>query len=306
VHYNWTAEAKGWKAGETYELSGWIKTENAKEPAFLMAQCWGEDRNQILGYSESPCYVTGTKDWTRVSTLVKVPEGTRSLRIRAGLTSKDNHGAKAWIDDLALVAVSASAAELNRLPRAKSAPVKNSAPVKAPERSLLANGGFESVAANSSDPESWFATRVPHAAGHFVLASSSVAHSGQRSAVVEIGDNHPDQKIHYNWTAPAEGWKVGETYELSGWIKTENVKQPAFIMAQFLSETGPNGKLLGGATTQTVHPVQGSTDWTRVSTLLKVPEGTGAVRIRAGLSSHDNRGAKAWLDDISLVKVVSN
>jgi hypothetical protein len=43
-----------------------------------------------------------------------------------------------------------------------------------------------------------------------------------------------------------------------------------------------------------------------VSTRLKVPESTSLVRIRAGLSSDGNRGAKAWLDDISLVKVASN
>jgi hypothetical protein len=119
---------------------------------------------------------------------------------------------------------------------------------------------------------------------------------------VEIGDSHPEARIAYNWTAPAQGWKAGETYELSGWVKTENVNHPAFIMAQFWGEEG----LIGGATTQKAFPVKGTTDWTRVTTRLKVPEGTGELRIRAGLSSLDNRGAKAWLDDISLVKVASN
>src|SRR5581483_4756684 len=32
VHYNWTADAKGWQAGQTYELSGWVKVENANRP----------------------------------------------------------------------------------------------------------------------------------------------------------------------------------------------------------------------------------------------------------------------------------
>lgn len=301
VDYNWTVEATGWKAGEVYELSGWIKTENAKGPGFLMAQCWSEDRKHALGYSERPCNVTGTTDWTRVSTLLRVPAGTASVRIRAGLTSQDNKGAKAWLDDISLVKVSPNANGRYRNPSAK----KESAPL--PGGLLLANGGFEELQERSGDPQAWYGTRIPPTAGHFVLASSSIAHSGQRSAVVEIGDNHPDdRRVAYNWTAVAQGWKVGETYELSGWVKTEDVQHPAFVMAQFWNGEGVDKKLIGHATTQTAYPVKGTTDWTRVTTRLKVPEGTEELRIRAGLSSLDNRGAKAWLDDISLVKVNAN
>jgi beta-lactamase regulating signal transducer with metallopeptidase domain len=299
VDYNWTAVAKGWKVGEIYELSGWIKTENAKGPGFLMAQCWSEDGKQALGYSERPCDVTGTTDWTRVSTLLRVPEGTASVRIRAGLTSKDNKGAKAWIDDISLVKVSRTANVGN-----KNRTAKNDL---ATPGLLIANGGFEEVEANSGDPEAWFGTRIPQTAGHFVLASSPVAHSGKRGVVVEIGDNHPDRQVAYNWTLLAQGWKAGETYELSGWVRTEDVKQPAFIMAQFWGAgEGKEKKMIGGATTQTTYPIKGTTDWTRVTTRLTVPEGTRELRIRAGLSSLDNRGAKAWLDDISLVKVAAN
>jgi hypothetical protein len=158
-----------------------------------------------------------------------------------------------------------------------------------------------------NDPEEWFGTRLPKTAGHFLMgASKTVAHGGQRSVMVAIGDSHPELRVAYNWTAVAKGWKAGESYELSGWVKTEDVKQPAFIMVQFWSEDGMHGKMLGGATTQIAHPVKGTTDWTRVSTRLKVPEGTAVVRVRAGLSSQDNGGAKAWFDDVALVKIVSN
>ncbi len=300
VDYNWTAVAKGWKAGETYELSGWIKTENAKGPGFIMAQCWSEDEKRILGYSQKACEVRGTTDWTRVSTLLKVPEGTGVVRIRAGLTSQGNKGAKAWLDDVSLVLASPSSKQLYTYE------FGGNEPSRARGASLLANGGFEEVQENSNDPEAWFGTRIPQTAGHFVLASSSVAHGGKRSAVVEIGDSHPDRPVAYNWTADAKGWKAGETYELSGWIKTENVKHTAFIMAQFWNNEGTDKKMIGGATTQFTNPVKGTTDWTRVSTRLTVPEGTKVVRIRAGLSSQGNPGAKAWLDDISLVKVSSN
>jgi hypothetical protein len=120
---------------------------------------------------------------------------------------------------------------------------------------------------------------------------------------VEIGDNHPNWPVAYNWTADAKGWQAGQTYELSGWIKVENAKRPAFIVAQCWSKDGT--RMTGFVTTQKTFPVQGTTDWTGVRTLLKVPEGTHIVRIRVGLSSQDNLGAKAWFDDISLVPVPS-
>jgi beta-lactamase regulating signal transducer with metallopeptidase domain len=176
--------------------------------------------------------------------------------------------------------------------------------VKRPVVSLIANGGFEELREDSDDPKAWFGTRPTRTAGHFFLAvSPRVAHSGQRSAVVEIGDSHPDFKVAYNWMADANGWQAGETYELSGWIKVENAKRPAFIVAQCWNEDGK--RMYGFATTQTTFLVKGTTDWTRVSTRLKVPEGTSVVRIRAGLSSQDNLGAKAWFDDLALVTVAN-
>ncbi|HEX5105587.1 MAG TPA: hypothetical protein VFV87_17330, partial [Pirellulaceae bacterium] len=300
VHYNWTAVAKGWKSGETYELSGWIKTENAKSPAIIMAQLWSEgSKPKIIGGATTQLVqpVTGTKDWTRVSTQLKVPEGTAELRIRAILSSQENRGAKAWFDDISLVKIGRSPVE-----SLKDGPGKSRA-ANAGTASLISNGGFEVVQANSSDPQEWFGTRIPQTAGHYLVASSADSHRGNRSAVVEIGDNHPDRPVAYNWTTEANGWRAGETYELSGWIKTESAKNPAFIMAQFWAGSGTEKKMLGVAAAQRAFPVTGTSDWTRVSTRLTVPEGTDVVRIRAGLSSQDNRGAKAWIDDISLVKV---
>jgi hypothetical protein len=191
--------------------------------------------------------------------------------------------------------------ELVTIQPARNEPAKNE-PAKELAKSLLANGGFEQTQGFSDDPEAWFATRLPQTVGHFLMsASSSVFHGGQRSVCVAIGDRHPELKVFYNWTALAKGWQVGETYELSGWIKVENAQRPAVILAQCWSE---DGRLIrGGATTQFAFPVTGTTDWTRVSTLLTVPEGTSSVRIRAGLSSQDNPRAKAWFDDLSLVKV---
>jgi beta-lactamase regulating signal transducer with metallopeptidase domain len=180
--------------------------------------------------------------------------------------------------------------------RAADQPLPEEAPA-----SLVPNGGFEEMQA-AGDPQAWFATRLSRTAGHVDLSVSKAgAHAGQRGVAVLIGENHPAERVDYNWTTDAQGWQPGESYELSGWIKVENTAQPAVIMAQFLGE--PGTPILGGATTQKSAPIQGSVDWTRVSTRFEVPRGTRVVRVRVGMSSAGNPGGKAWVDDISLVKV---
>jgi beta-lactamase regulating signal transducer with metallopeptidase domain len=177
-------------------------------------------------------------------------------------------------------------------------------PSPPPVLSLIANAGFEEFEENSDDPKGWWATRLQKMAGHFYLATSQYpAHGGKRSVVVEIGDNHPDQRVDYNWTIVAKGWKAGETYELSGWVRTENARSPAVILATCRNQETKQGKMIGFATTERQYPITGTTDWTRVSTRLTVPEGTSVVRIRAGLSSQNNRGARAWFDDLALVAI---
>ena len=141
-----------------------------------------------------------------------------------------------------------------------------------------------------------------------IPARHKLAHGGKRSVLVAIGENHPGLRVDYNWTTEVQGWKAGETYELSGWIKVEKAKEPAFIMVQFWdkNEDRKARRMIGGAGTEKDFPVKGDTEWTKVTTRFTVPKGTGSLQLRAGLSSKGNRGAKAWLDDLSLVKVGAN
>ncbi len=53
------------------------------------------------------------------------------------------------------------------------------------------------------------------------------------------------------------------------------------------------------ASTQQYHSFTGTTDWTEVGTVFSIPEGTEKIRLRAGISSPDNRGGKVWFDDIN-------
>ena len=251
----------------------------------------------------------GQADSSLPSLQAAIHGGSLQCRVRRLLspTGKDSVMKKLVVIVAALALAAGGFARIRLVNAQSPAPEKELAkaePATAPVVSLLTNGGFEESREDSDDPEAWFGTRIPQTAGHFILsASSRVAHSGKRSVFVAIGEGHPETKVAYNWTAVAEGWQAGETYELSGWIKVENAHHPAFIMAQCWDEEGKDGKIIGGTSTQFVFPVKGTRDWTRVSARLKVPAGTGVVRIRAGLASEGNLGAKAWFDDLSLVPV---
>lgn len=117
--------------------------------------------------------------------------------------------------------------------------------------------GFEEQTPGGQDPSGWFATRLPDTVEHVVFAwDSTVAHSGTRSVSIEIKPSHPDRQVAYNWTRTV-GFTPGKEYEITGWIKTENLTEPPFIVAQCWDTT--REKMLAFATTQTDYPLKGQT-----------------------------------------------
>ena len=165
------------------------------------------------------------------------------------------------------------------------------------------NQGFESINSDSGLPDGWHPAHLARTKDFVSFSSTEeAAHSGRRAASLEIHQDHPEERVDYNWTRPIDGLKPGKPYLLSAWMKTENLKSPAFMMLQYWSE-GEQPKMLGGARTETGFPVLGTTDWTHVATVFSVPEGVGQARIRAGISSKDNIGGKVWFDSIEIREV---
>ena len=175
---------------------------------------------------------------------------------------------------------------------------------------LLPNGSFEIASEVGGDPSGWHATRVPQTANFVKFgAVESGFHSGRRSAFIEIDSAHPTEvkldpqyvanRIDYNWTIQTTDCKPGGLYVLSGWIKAQDLKAPAFIMVQCIGNI-EKYQVLGYGSTERDYPVLGTSDWTRVATVFSVPEGTVAVRLRAGISSPQNIGGKAWFDNIQI------
>jgi len=165
------------------------------------------------------------------------------------------------------------------------------------EKNLLETGGFEQRSELQKSPGDWFATVVPETKDFVSFEwDDAVAHTGERSVSIAIDHAHPDDVIHYNWTKVVPGCMAGATYELIGWVKTEDLSGPAWIIVQCWNDA--RDEMLGYAGTQRDYPVTGTSDWTRVGTVFTVPDGTAEVRIRAGIAAPENRGGRVWFDDL--------
>jgi len=164
---------------------------------------------------------------------------------------------------------------------------------------LLRNGSFEPVGDVEKSPAEWYATRIPATSAFVNFAwDDKVYHSGLRSVSISINKNHPvEQGIAYNWTQAITTFQAGKQYQLTGWVKTENLSGPAWICVQAWDSTDRN--MIGFGTTQHDYPVSGTSDWTRIGTIFTVPVGTHDIVIRAGNQAPENNGGTVWYDDIS-------
>lgn len=160
------------------------------------------------------------------------------------------------------------------------------------------NGGFE----NSFDdnPDGWTSNQLPQTAKYARLeVDNSVAHSGRSSISIAISKTHPEGNATYNWVRRVDGLKPA-VYELSGWIKTERIKNSPFIEVQCWNA---ENEMIGSASTARVSPVTGSQNWKEAKTLFKIPAGTKKILLIAGIGSSQNSGGKVWFDDINIVPV---
>lgn len=163
------------------------------------------------------------------------------------------------------------------------------------------NGGFENSFDDTGNLDGWTSNQMPQTVKHAHLkVDDSVSHSGRKSVSIFISKT-PQTNTVYNWVRKVEGLKPGYVYELSGWIKTFEIKNSPFIE---LKCWNAENKMLGSVTTEKLFALTGTKNWRQVKTLFKIPEGTTKVLIVAGIESSQNSGSQVWFDDIviSLVK----
>lgn len=153
---------------------------------------------------------------------------------------------------------------------------------------LLENSGFEFPSVRGKTPNGWSGS--PPKGGTFEV-DTNVFRSGGESLRFEVPDRVP-----VTWFAMYRGvepLKRGATYTMSGWIRTENVRDGggAYLSLNFFNG---GGKRL----THFDSPVKvtGTKDWTHVTATGTIPDGSSEMRAILTLHGH----GVVWFDDLQV------
>jgi hypothetical protein len=107
---NWAQRLHTIPIGATVRVTAEVKTENVPaNTGFIMVQCWDSARHLIIGASSlSVQPIGGTEDWKPVSFEFAVPQATRTIILRCGLTESG----KISFDNVSLQVVTPAAQTL--------------------------------------------------------------------------------------------------------------------------------------------------------------------------------------------------
>lgn len=266
---NWAQRVEGWRAGQTYVLAAWVKTDRA-ESATICVQVWDEGAKNMVAFAASEP-VGGTREWQKLATgPLTIPASARAVVVRAGMTGRG----KAWFDELSL--------------RPEGAP-DTSKPPEDRGANLVANPGFEDADGTRTDePSNW--TRAMVAAPGLALRRvSEGARSGKAAALISNPHPAPDA-VTNNWAQSVPYDLAGRVVRVSGWVKTENAES-AFLCVQGWTDLA---NMTSFGSTETV---KGTQDWKRVqSKPVRLAPSVTVVTVRAALTGT----GKAWFDDVTL------
>jgi len=129
-------------------------------------------------------------------------------------------------------------------------------------------------------------------------ADEGAAHSGSRSLHM-TGDSKTTLWIAFQSDPiPIE---PGTRYRLEGWMKTEDVQQDegqylnSNFFVQFVDADGAVVQI-GESPVRATRPLTGTQDWTKVTRIVKAPEGSTHARVGCALTC----SGRAWFDDVGL------
>jgi len=157
---------------------------------------------------------------------------------------------------------------------------------------------FETIS-DGKNPDGWVANNLnlPKETAELSV-DNSVSHGGERSILISISNLHPSTNAIYNWIKRVEGMHAGITYELTGWVKTKNIKFSPFVEIQFWGKT----KMIGLVNSIKDFSMTDVRNWEPFKKIILVPQGTVKVLLKAALQSRGNNGGRVWFDDIQIKK----
>jgi hypothetical protein len=162
------------------------------------------------------------------------------------------------------------------------------------------NDGFENLDEREVYPEGWLANNiVDNGNNQIIKIDKKIFHSGEYSILIEIPKSfNPDNYI-FKLVRIETGLDAFRTYQLTGWIKTYGINNSPYIKIEFMNKN----ILIGSTSTKKIQPVTGTKDWTQVNSIFKMPRNANRMLVAVSLPSFNNKGGKAWFDDLKIVPV---
>jgi hypothetical protein len=266
---NWAQRIEGLAAGESFTLSGWVKTENA-ETVSMCIQAWDEGGKNLVAFATTEAII-GTRDWQLIKTTpITIPQSAKLIIVRAGLGGKG----KAWFDELRF-----SPGDGARFPEPPAEAGAN----------LVVNPGAEDRDPQAKDDAAvWFRAQVP-AEGLRMARVTEGAHGGE--AALHIANTHDyGQMVCNNWTQTIPYNLAGKVVKLSAWVKTEDAEHVSLCVQGF-------SDLVNMPSFVSTEVVKGTQGWRRIeSKPVAIGKSVTMTTVRAVLTG---RG-KVWFDDFSL------
>lgn len=259
------------------EISGWVKTEAIEKGKnewntgkfdieFLNSGEKGIENQSIAS-------VLGTTPWTFYKKTIPVPAGASNLRIMLALGQTNG---SIFFDDIKAVAISVE--QLNKIHEEENAKTvaantgnSNTNPI------VFSNGGFENEMA------SWRGNAA---------VSTTIFKEGKAALALNSAT--------MNWTGIDQIADVPEnatSITLSGWLKSDNIKQGKDFWNNGLFNvefTGNNDQKTGD---QNIAFVTATTDWTFYTKTFPLPAGTKKYRIMLALGF---ASGTLYADDIAV------
>lgn len=287
VWHNWNHMIlhAGHLVGRDLELTAWVRSAQMNGGrGYIMVQAYRDTvmnkardegitrdaARQAMGYkfADDPQLELGwarqyfsaeLDEWTPLKVRLFIPPTTNLVLVRFGIYGSG----QVWFDDAQLVALPPATTPL---PLGKN---------------LLANPGFER-------PLDDWEFSMPPSVGATVTLDSTVAHSGRYSALYQS----PERAAFQTYMNTCQVFNArnlsGRRVRMSGWVKTEDLIDSAYLNVYATGLYGVAGSLAGDALT-------GTNDWTFYSVEFDVPKDTYTVWARAGYQAGPG---KVWWDDL--------
>jgi hypothetical protein len=223
-----------------------------------MGYKYADDPQLELGWARQ-YFSAEIEEWTPLKVRMFVPPSTNLVIIRVGIFGSG----QVWFDDAQLAV---------RPPATTPLPLG---------KNLLANPGFE----RPLDDWEFSLPPTPQAA---IVRDSTVAHTGRFSARFTA----PVKAAFQTYMNACQVFNArnlsGRRVRLSGWGKTENLIDSAYLSVFSTGMYGVDGSLAGDA-------FSGTRDWSFYSVEFDVPKDTYTVWARAGVQASPGT---TWWDDL--------